>query len=271
MDNYRYIRQWIDDLPKRGLSSFSLDDAKLQFPNMPAVNIRNALHRLSAAGNVRSVWRGFYAIVLPEYGLEGSVPPVEYIDQLMIYVGSDYYVALLSAASYQGASHQSPQAFQVMSNKQLRPKEASGSRLGFTYKKNLPQSGIEKKVVRSGCVNVSVPALTALDLVHYSAKSGGISHVASVLAEFAGSIDFSAFDADLLKKEPGATIQRLGYLLENSLGEVELAAALYEKSAEARLRFNRADLITGQPGNKSKPAYNNKWKIVINYDVEVSD
>jgi predicted transcriptional regulator of viral defense system len=234
---------------------------------MPAANLRNALHRLSQAGKVRSVWRGFYAVVLPEYGLDGSVPPVEYIDQLMTHVKANYYVALLSAASYQGASHQSPQVFQVMSDRQIRSKDVSGSRLEFAYKKDMPKGCVEQKAVKSGCINVSAPALTALDLVSYPSRSGGISNVISVLAELAASIDFDVLDIDLLMREPIATVQRLGHLLESTLGETELAQTLHDTYTQTGLRFNRTDLVAGEPGQKS--CFDRKWKIVVNYDVEV--
>ena len=267
MNECSYLRHWVSDLPKVGRFSFSLDEAKTQFPNMTNENIRNALYRLSSSGKIHSIWRGFYAIVLPEYGLDGSIPPVEYIDQLMAYIKADYYIALLSAAVYQGASHQSPQLFQVMSGKQLRSKTIDGSRLKFYYKRSISQSCIEQKTVKSGCVNVSVPALTALDLVSYASQSGGILNIATVLTELADSIDFDILDTDMLKREPRTTIQRLGYLLEKPLNEVELATRLYDKCVEAGLEFNRADLATRQTLNK--PGYDGKWKIVINYNVEV--
>jgi len=269
LHNYSYLRYWVDDLPKRGRSSFSLEDAKAQFPDMSDENMRNALYGLSVAGKVRSVWRGFYAIVLPEYGLDGSIPPVEYIDQLMTYVDAEYYVALLSAASYQGASHQSPQVFQVIADKHVRSKNTSGSRLDFAFKKNMPNCCIEQKIVKSGYINVSMPALTALDLVSYASRSGGISHVASVLSELADAIDFSKLNEDLLRDESRVTVQRLGYLLEGVLGEVELAESLYNKSVEAGLHFSRASLASGNTGQGL--GYDRKWKIVINYDVEVDE
>jgi len=269
LDKYQHIRHWVADLPKVGRSSFSLIDAKAQFPDVAEANLRNSLHRLSAAGKIRSVWRGFYAIVLPEYGLDGNIPSIEYIDQLMAYVKADYYVALLSAASLQGSSHQAPQVFQVMSDKQLRSKQISGSQLDFAFKGNIVPALTERKVVKSGYVTVSAPLLTALDLVSYPSRSGGISHVAVVLSELAGSLDFSDLDAELLMSEPRATIQRLGYLLERSLGERELAGALFEKCDEAGIRFRKTELAPGWA--EDSRGYDKKWKIGINYDVEVDE
>jgi predicted transcriptional regulator of viral defense system len=247
--------------------SFSLADAKAQFPEMTDASVRNALHRLAAAGKLRSVWRGFYAIVLPEYGLSGDVLPVEYIGQLMAHIQVDYYIALLSAASYQGASHQSPQVFQVIANRQLRSKVASGSRLEFTYKRKVPEGGIEQKAARSGLVNVSTPLLTALDLVTYPRKSGGISNVASVLSELAESICVGPGAECVIKGEPRASVQRLGHILGSVLGEGELADGLLEICAKAGLRFGRVDLVPGHDGRPS--GYDGKWSVSVNYDVEV--
>jgi predicted transcriptional regulator of viral defense system len=267
--DYRHIRHWVDDLPRMGRASFSLADAKAQFPEMSEAGIRSALHRLAAAGKVCSIWRGFYAVVLPDYGLSGDVPPVEYIGQLMAYVQADYYIALLSAASYQGASHQSPQVFQVIADKQLRSKVESGVRIEFAYKRRVPEGGIEQKAARSGLVNVSAPLLTALDLVTYQRRSGGISNVASVLAGLAESIDLGDGAEGVVKGEPSASVQRLGHILESVLGEDGLADGLLELCSRVDLRFGRVDLVPGLDGRPS--SYDGKWKVSVNYDVEVDD
>lgn len=234
---------------------------------MSAQSTLNALHRLVSARKIHSVWRGFYAIVLHDYGLDGDAPPVEYIDQLMNHLRTNYYIALLSAASYQGASHQSPQVFQVMCDKQLRSKTVCNSKLEFVCKSKMPIRGIDEKVVKSGTIKVSVPALTALDLVGHPNRSGGISNVASVLAELSGAIDFNLIDGALLKSEPKSTVQRLGYLLENVLDEQALANRLFDKCRQAGIRFARTDLVLRQPAEKL--GYDAKWQVVINYRVEV--
>jgi len=263
------LSAWIEDLPKIGRFSFSLDEVKEQFPEKNSSNIRNTLYRLSVAGKISSVWRGFYVIVLPEYGLEGRVPPVEYIDQLMSYIGTGYYVALLSAAAFQGASHQAPQSFQVMTAKQLRSKTADGSLLDFYRRQGMQDSFFEQRQVKAGYINISKPAVTALDLAGYVSRAGGISHVASVLSELADVIDFNVLCDEALLSFPCASVQRLGYLLEDVLDEGGLAEDLYLRSTEAGMKFNRANLSKGQKG--MQPSFDRKWKIVVNYDVEVDD
>jgi predicted transcriptional regulator of viral defense system len=259
----------VDDLPKMGRLSFSFDDAASHFPDMVARSLQNALHRLSVAGKVRSVWRGFYAVVLPEYGMSGDVPPVEYIDQLMGHLKTEYYVALLSAASYQGASHQSPQVFQVMCSRHLRSKSVNGTRLELAFKSRMPRSGLEERTVKSGTINVSSPALTALDIVRYPSKVGGINNIASVLAALSDSIDFGTLASDLLRHESGATVQRLGHLLEATIGEQRLADGLYDLSKQSGLEFNRVDLVPGC--SSGKRSTDRRWRVAVNYDVEVQE
>jgi predicted transcriptional regulator of viral defense system len=266
---YRQVRYWVDDLPKTGRSSFSFNEACAQFPKLPPDYVKNALYRLSVAGKVKSVWKGYYAVLLPEYGLDGIVPQVEYIDQLMSYIGADYYIALLSAASFQGASHQAAQVFQVIANKPLRTKNKDDVQLEFAFKKEIAKEFLAQKVVNSGMVNISVPELTALDLVSYPARAGGLSYVANVLSELAEKFDFKALDSSFFQRVPRVSIQRLGYLLDAVLDENDLADSLYENSLQAGVRFKRTSLVSALP-SLGKPC-NEKWQIVANYDVEVDE
>jgi len=116
MSEYHYIKDWVEDLPKKGKSTFSKEEVERQFPYLTNRNILNTLNRLVVKKKIQSVWRGFFAVVLPEHGLSGIVPPMDYIDMLMKYLNKQYYIALLNAAELYGAAHQAPQEFFVMSN-----------------------------------------------------------------------------------------------------------------------------------------------------------
>jgi predicted transcriptional regulator of viral defense system len=126
VNDYNQVRYWVEELPKMGKTTLSLKEAEDQFPEKPSSSVRRALARLSGTGKIHSVWRGFYAIALPEYGLDGIAPPIDYVDQLMRYLGKKYYVALLTAASYNGASHQAPQSFYVICDSILHTKNKNG-------------------------------------------------------------------------------------------------------------------------------------------------
>jgi hypothetical protein len=46
MEEYKNIRDWIDDLPKNGKITFSKEEIVKQFPNLTNHNIQNTLNRL---------------------------------------------------------------------------------------------------------------------------------------------------------------------------------------------------------------------------------
>src|SRR5215469_4652925 len=148
MKEYSKIGQWIEDLPKRGKSVFSKQEVEKQFPVSSHYSIRNSLNRLAKKRKIQSVWRDFYDVILPEYGLKGIVPPMEYIDLLMKFLNKDYYIALLSAAALQGVAHQTPMEFFVITNSRiLRNKQNDDVKINFVTKKNIPMQYITQKMV----------------------------------------------------------------------------------------------------------------------------
>ena len=268
MDEYKQIRYWVDALPKQGKSTFSLSEVEERFPERPSSQIKNALNRMVVSNRIKSVWRGFYAVVLPEYGLKGIIPPTEYIDHLMKHLNKDYYVATLSAAALHGASHQKPLAFTFVCNEILHPKEKNEIRLEPLLRKRIPHRYLEKKNVNSGTINVSTPILTAVDLVLYPLKSGGFGNIATILAELSESIESNSFDIDFFDFVPVSAVQRLGYLLDIVLGESALADDLLIKAEAASIRFRTTPLATYRKINAIDYCYNHKWKVVVNEEVE---
>jgi predicted transcriptional regulator of viral defense system len=268
MIEYSQLRYWIDELPKRGKTTFSLKDAEQQFKEKPPASVRRALARLVSAGKIHSVWKGFYAISLPEYGLDGIAPPMDYIDQLMNYLGSAYYVALLTAASYNGATHNAVQVFQIVSDNVLHSKIKNGVSIEPVYKKMIPDKYIAEINSRTASVKVSSPELTAVDLIIYMKRAGGVNQVASVLSELAESVKFSRVDPDFFTGVSAAVVQRLGYLLDETLEEKMLADSLYEKSMEAGIKFSPTRLVADKHNSVSAYERNTKWNIIMNYEVE---
>jgi predicted transcriptional regulator of viral defense system len=131
----------------------------------------------------------------------------------MDHLGVDYYAALLTAAQYHGAAHQKPVVFQIITNKQLKKELEFGQvRIDCLYKKSLKDLPTQNITVSTGYLKVSSPELTALDLLMYSNKSGGLNHIATILSELVESIDSEKLIA--LAKQLGKDVwlQRLGYI-----------------------------------------------------------
>ena len=272
MIEYNNIRSWVEDLPKKGKITFSKEEVELQFPHLTNRNIQNTLNRLVIKQKIQSVWRGFWVVVPVEYGLKGVVDPIEYIAQLMDFLGQKYYVGLLSAAAIHGASHQQPmELMTVTASNHLRAKIKNDVKISFVAKREIPQQYLQQITVKSGYIPVSNPELTAIDLLLYIKNVGGINRVATVLSELAEVINFERISSDFFLNSNTADIQRLGYLLD-TLGFVEIADLLFQKANEANLRFRKYPLcIKQQPMDSKKMTVNEKWKIIINEEIETDE
>ena len=271
MDIMQTISTWVKELPKRGKYTFTLHEVVEQFPNLTKDRIYQELSRQIAKNLAKSVWRGFYAIVLHEYGLHGDIPPSEYIDQLMGYLGKRYYVALLSAASMHGSSHQSPQSYMIMiEGGSLRSSAKNGVLLDFYTRKNVPQKYIEHARSRSGTISFSNKELTAIDLVARMNSIGGLNRVVEVLEGLAEEgLEFEKVEADFFRLSSAAYIQRLGYILDEELDYREEAEALYAGAMEANIQFKHTSLVPMANQTESSYGIQQKWKIVINRKAEV--
>jgi predicted transcriptional regulator of viral defense system len=273
MERYNTVRDWVEDLPKRGKIAFTQKEIEEIFPSMPVQHIRNALQRLVSKKKIQSVWQGFFVVVPVEYGLKGIVPPIEYIDQLMKYLHRQYYIGLLNAAAIHGAAHQRPQEFTlVVDTVNLRDKIKKGVKLNFVAKKSIPIQFTKQLMTKNGYVQVSNPELTAMDLILYIRETGGINRAATVLNELAEAMDFSYVEQDFFNCFNAAVVQRLGYILDEVLEQKELADTLYRKAIFSGVKFRRYPLQLISKGTTlSGYPVCNRWKIIINEQIEIDE
>ena len=272
MVHYNKIRDWVEEMPKRGKITFSKEDVKLQFPHLTNQNIQNTLNRLVVKKKLQSVWRGFWVVVPVEYGLNGVVDPMEYIVQLMNFLGQKYYIGLLSAAAIHGAAHQRPMELMLVTNSNhLRNKVKNDVKISFTAKKEIPQQYLQQITGKSSYISVSTPELTAIDLLLYVSKVGGINRVATVLYELAEVIDFEKISFDFFQNINTADLQRLGYLLD-ILEFNKIADSLYQKINEANLKFRKYPLVIKKKSkNLTNFPIDKKWQIIINEEIEIDE
>ena len=76
-------------------------------------------------------------IIPAEYYKLGSLPPQWLIDAYMKHVNQDYYIGLLSAASYYGTTNQQPMALQVITSKHLRSIDLPRGSIEFHVRKDI--------------------------------------------------------------------------------------------------------------------------------------
>ncbi len=264
------IREWIRDKEASGYPTFSIDDVRQAFPDYSGQVVKNELFRLSSRAILYPAYRGFYVIIPPQYAAKRTVPPMYYIDQLMAYLDKPYYISLLNAAQILGAAHQRPQKFSVMT---VFPKSSVSSSknnlLVWGYRKEIPSGFLLSKNSETGVIHYSNAELTAIDIVQYEQYIGGLSRAATILDELAEKLDFRGASDNLFNYTSIATIQRLGYILEEILERKEVVDVLHAELLTYVKRFRYVPLDTKKSdGNAEK---NTRWKVNMNSTIEIDE
>lgn len=265
---YNYLSDYADNIQSQGKYSFTSEEL---LTNLSASEnaIKKSIRRLKEKHEIAKVRNGFYVIIPPEYRRRGMLPPMLFVKELMKFLKRDYYVCLINAAAIHGASHQQPQEFFVMTTKPVMlPIHNLQVKINFIYRKKWSTLDIMEKKTETGMIKISTPELTALDLVNYYDRSGGLNRVATVLEELAERLDAERLAAAAARYGQVATIQRLGYLLDKVLGKKNITGPLADYLS--RIHYSSVPL---RPDNgKSGPqATNNRWKVIPNTEIETDD
>lgn len=207
------LKDYIKSLQVNGRPYFTIEEA-LTALDTTYDAVTSAVYRLKKKGEIINPAQGFFIIIPPEYQSVGCLPAEELVPILMKHLNLNYYACLLSAALYHGASHQKPQVFQVMVNKQLKPIVCGKIKIEFIYKKDLDSLPIQNRVVKSGYLKIATPEVTAMDLFLYPHRSGGLNHIATVLSELLEVINADELLKTVSSSQQKSWIQRLGYVLE---------------------------------------------------------
>jgi len=262
------LSRWIDNLLSHGRYAFSLSLIAKELPNYTEIAAKRALSRLTAKGRIISVYKGYYLIIPPQYSAKGILPPTLFLDGLMKDIERPYYLALLNAAGFYGASHQQPQEFFVVTGfPVLRTTQKKGIRIHYISKKNIPELLLESRKTETGYLKISNPVLTACDLIQYEKRVGGINRVSTVLNELVESILPEMFIDELFKHVQITTLQRLGYILETALENNLLADTLYKALQKWEITFFRTPLKTSAPIKGCST--NERWKVIENIKIEI--
>lgn len=268
--NIENLSEWLKNREMRGYYTFTKEDIEKQFPSLGKEYMRTCLSRLVAKAKIISPWRNFYVIMPIEYSLKGIIPPVFYMDQLMAYLGKRYYVSLLNAAAFYGASHQRAQTFSVtVELPSIRNTSRNGTSILFFTKKEIQSEFIRKHKTQSGYINVSSPELTAIDLIENEKSVGGLNRVCTVLNELVDAMNLDSLNDSFFKASPVPVFQRLGYILEHILEREDLAESLYSEILTAGLKLRRVPFKINKPIEGCE--VEKKWKVIINQEIEIDE
>ena len=248
-----------DQLLSEGTNTVTIDEVALRTGvtrNAVYLGIKYAIDRK----RLFSPARGLYVVVPPEYRSMGVVPATHFIDPMMNHLGIEYYIGLATAAGWWGSSHHASQEFQVIANGRLLDRTNGKVRLRFISRARLDDKAIRRVAGPRTMVNVSTPDLTAVDLAANPAHVGGLSNVATILAELP-DLDGPRIAA-LAKHRTRADARRLGWLLSFVRHDVNLRALM-----------KVADPHHGQPtllaSNKPRTGQvDNDWNVLVNTSVE---
>jgi len=264
------IREWIREREIMGIPAFSFEEIRRFFSVLSENTLKNELYRQSVQKRILTVYKGFYVIIPPQYAAKNIVPPVYYIEHLMVYLKKPYYICLLNAAELLGAAHQRPQKFSIMT---IFPKSSTSKTknksLEWLYRKSIPEKFLITKNSETGVITFSNPELTAIDLVQYEQYAGGLARVATILEELTEKTDFSKSADGLFQNTTIPTIQRLGFILENVLNEREQADVLYQQLQTYGKRLSYVMLSSRHPAYEDNK--DRRWKIYVNTDIETDD
>ena len=266
----RKLESFLKEKLQKGEKSFTSKEIE-ETLDFNKNNCKQALFRLRKKKEIVSPFKGFYIILSVEDQVLGSLPPGDLMPVLFKHLKLDYYVALLSAGLYNGASHQKPNKFQVITTKQFKNNILKLGHLyiQLIYKKSIAGLPLKEKVVDTGILKIATPELLAMDLFLYRRQSGGLDHIATVLSELIEEIHLAKFKSFCKKSKQNFWMQRMGYILDSIDPMNEEKKEKIMMILEEVLKTRKVKYIPLQPSLPHKGhEKNTRWKIIANTTVE---
>jgi predicted transcriptional regulator of viral defense system len=258
-------RELVDHLLAHGRSWLTLEEAAVELGSTKP-KAAASLARLRRQGRIFSPHPGLYFPIPPQYRTWGVIPALDFIDPMMRAMDRRYYVALLSAAELHGAAHQRPQVFQVVVDRPVQNRDVGRVRLRFYTRQRFADVPTQMRNSATGRVVVSTPAATCLDLTSRPNDAGGLSNVATVLAELVEEQRLTGEQlVDAAAGYPSSSIRRLGWLLEfidADVGTDELAQTIAARDPNPR------SLTLLDPRGAKQGVLDARWGLTVNQVVE---
>ncbi len=121
---------------------------------------------------------------------------------------------------------------------------------------------IEKKT-DAGYIKISSPELTALDLIYFHKRIGGINRTLTILEELSEIINPTRMLETALRFSHHTTIQRLGFIFDTVFNEDIIANKLFKALENINIKKVPLSLLSSEQGNNNK-----KWNVIINTDLD---
>jgi hypothetical protein len=207
----------------RGRVAFPLSELRAA-TGLSAIAARNQLLRLRDKVVRASPKQPFFLVVGPEHRALGAPPPAWWLHDYFEWLGHPYYVALQSAAALHGAQPQAVQALQVMTDAPRRELALGRTRIRFFVKRDIPRTPTQLLPQARAPLLLSTPEATALDLVLYADRIGGLGRAIETLAPLLPALRRERLKPALRAAKAGA-VERLAAAVAQA-GDRRLAAAV---------------------------------------------
>ena len=253
-------------------------------------SLRSSLAYHVKKGNVVCIQKGFYLIMDTLHKRVGKLPIGLYIDHLFGYVQKDYYVGLFTASALHGARHQAVFLDYVITKApytgfknrksddiifharshwpplELEEHKRSNVSIYSSYQNVVKRKNLWVKLSDSGTYLVSSPALTAVDLIHYQNKLGGVNRILANIEELSEKMTIEDIETLLSWYPQKSTLRRFGFLLEYLIGKnhtlvLPIKSHLLIGERDQTREENRKNLypILLTPDNKTKASNRDQY------------
>lgn len=234
---------------------------------IPSNQVYPIVAQLRSKSKIFSPARGLYVFVPPEFRKWSVLPASYFIDPLMNHLGHPYYVGLLSAAELHGSAHQRPQVFQVITSARKEDKTIERVRLEFFTDANMGERPTEVRNTPTGILRLSSPEVTILDLVANPIRGGGLSNVATVIAEMLrDEVVESSSLASPARTYALSVVRRTGWLIEQMSQALGLVVPELDQLHDlSRAHPEPSILFSGEP---RAGLLDHRWHIILNGEIE---
>jgi len=262
-NTYFNFDKYLFQVRSKGRYSITLSELK-ENSKLSYKAIQQSIFRAKTNKKISQVRQGFYVIIPPEYSVAGILPVYLYINDLMLFLNRNYYLGLYSAAVLHGAGHQQAMSTQlIIERPSLRKIKNEKLEIGFFTKNKWNKNDIIEKKSDAGYIKVSSPELTALDLVYFHKRIGGINRTLVILEELCEEINPDKLIDTALRFNSHTTIQRLGFIFDTVFNENILAGSLFKTLKNKKTRKTLLSSLSPEQGEINK-----KWNIIINTDTD---
>lgn len=257
---------FLDNCQSRGHVAFSL--AELQAATgLSALAANRQLAHLTPL-ITRVTPRGdFFLIVGPECRDMGAPPVDWWLNTYCQFQQQPYYLGLLSAAAAHGVTPQAVQVTQVITDRPTRSIVLGRLRIEFFVKKRVTDTPSLEAPRAYAPLLVSTPEATALDLIAYAPRIGGIFRATQTIAGLIPRMTAGGLRRALAAERETPNKQRLGFILE-ALGQVELCR-IVERSLPRQLKHILLQKQMPETPNTRK-AGDPRWRVWDNITLDLA-